>query len=180
MNRRQILSGGAVVSAAALLQACQSFGPNPTAQTITPQLLADANGMLDGIAGLVPQLEGSSPPIISQAQGDKIMADIATARASLQTVSTSTALTPGATVLAKVFGGLNTMVAVLSGLNLQPPYSVALMAVSIVLPVAEAELAQLIGGPAPVSNPPVAAMAAKGKASGMSLSEARAHLGIRR
>lgn len=180
MNLRNLLRSTSVIAALPiLLAACSGSSPKPDTQAITAQVIADAQGMVAGINKLVPQLEATTPPLLTVAQGDNILANSATALAELQTVSTSTALLPGATALAKVFGGLDTSVAVLSSLQIPPPYSYAVMAISLVLPEAEAELAKIIGAASPPPVPaPVASMHAKATARGMTVKQARDQLMI--
>ena len=182
MNRRQFLNStasyGVLCIPVAMLQACSSTA-TPTAQTLTAQILSDTGGVITGIQGLVPQLEAAKPPLITAAQGDTILADAGLAAQSLATLSTSTALAPGATTLGIIFGGLNTAVAILSALPIPPPYTAIVMALSVVLPAAEAELTAMVGTqPAPVP-PAVASTRAKALNSGMSLDAARVQLNIK-
>lgn len=174
MNRRALLSSTSAMAVLPVLIAC---GTTASA-TLSAQVIADVNGALAGLANLPAALEGTTPAILTQALGTSISADIVLLQNAMATISTSTALQAGVTVLARVFGGLNTAVSVLSAFPIPPPYSTALLAVSMVLPSIQAYLTSLLPvAPGPVS-PPVAALAAKATNGGMDLAKARSVLHI--
>lgn len=185
-NRRQFLintaSWGALLIPVSMLEAC---GPTATPQTISAQVIANANGMLSGLNNLVPQLQATTPPIITAAQGATILADDALASTALGTISASSALAVGLPALVRVFDSLNTVVTILDGFSLPAPYSTILLAVSVLLPPAEAYIAQIqeqINPTTPVvtptPTPSVAKLAAKAQAAGMTEAQARQVLGI--
>lgn len=184
-NRRQFLLntvGVSLLTPAAMLAAC---GPTSTPQTISAQVIANANGMLSGLNNLVPQLQATTPPIITAAQGATILADDALASTALGTISASSALAVGLPALVRVFDSLNTVVTILDGFTLPAPYSTILLAVSVLLPPAEAYIAQIqaqINPTTPVvtptPTPSVAKLAAKAQAAGMTEAQARQVLGI--
>lgn len=174
MNRRALLSTASFTALAAGLAAC---GTTHSA-TLSAQVIADINGALAGLVSLPPQLEHTTPPLITQAMGDTIVADLTALQQSMATISASTALEVGVGVMDRVFGGMNTAVSVLSAYPIPSPYNLVLMAVSVILPTVEAYLRTTWPATTPPVSPPVAALHAKAKASGMTLPDARKRLGI--
>lgn len=174
MNRRSLLSSASAIAVLPILMA--ACGTTASA-TLSAQVIADINGALQGLATLPAQLEKTVPPVITQALGDTIMADIAALQGSMATISASTALQAGVDVMARVFGGMNTAVSVLSAFPVPPPFNMVLMAVAVILPTVQAYLEKYQPAPVPVS-PPAAALRAKATAHGISLEKARATLHV--
>lgn len=177
-TRRNLLCSSSTMALVPLFAGLAACSTPTASATLSATVIADINGALAGLVSLPPQLEHTTPPVITQAMGDTIVADLTALQQSMATISASTALQAGTVVMERVFGGMNTAVAVLSAYPIPPPYNLVLMAVSVILPTVEAYLRTAWPTTTPPVSPPVAAVGRKAKAGGMSLSAARQQLGI--
>jgi hypothetical protein len=161
-----------MVSAGTILAAC-SIATTPVG-TLPAQVLTDISGALKQLAILVPALLAIKLPSLTTAWGTALLSDITAAQGFMATISASTVVTDGGTVLATVEGYLNAVLAALETLTLPSPYSLIVAAANIIAVEVESYLATLLPAPAPT---PAAARARK-RSYGMSLEAARKVLKI--
>jgi hypothetical protein len=134
MNRRKLLSSIALGSAAVVLAGCQSTGGGSTS-TIAAQAASDIGLIASGLTGALSSLSASntvSPSAVSQITGY-----INAIEAVAATVTTATSATAGQTAVQQIETLLNSLVSAASGLPLPAPFSTALSAASVLLPVVE-------------------------------------------
>lgn len=165
MNRRSIFLGLTALTSVAALAACGGTTP------LTPaQVVADANGVVNGLAAAVAGIIASSPTLIPADTAATIQSLLGQAEALMASVSSAVGAPSAASVLQQVEAIVNTVLASLATVSAIPaPYSTAIQAAAVILPIIEQFVSTYIPSTAPKA---IAAPSAS------DLARARAALGI--
>ena len=155
------------------LAACSGSATTPT------QIVTDAQNAISALAASLQAVLKVSPTALPGNTVAQINAAIAAAAQVLGGLSTSLAATQAAPIVQKVEQAINTVVTTAASIPLiPPPFSLALSAASVVLPILEGFVNQWLQ-PAPAGASP-AAMAARARMRalepGMSVTAAEAKL----
>jgi hypothetical protein len=134
MNRRKLLSSIALGSVAVVLAGCQST-VSSSASTIAAQAASDIGLIGSGLSGALSGLSASGT--VSSSAVSQIAGYINAIEAIAATVTTATSATAGQTAVQQIETLLNSLVSAASGLPLPAPFSTALSAASVLLPVVE-------------------------------------------
>lgn len=118
-----------------------------TGSTVDPtQAIADANTVVNGVAGVYQQFVLSYPNAVKSDQQDRITAALAAARTALDQLSASASGLTNATNLAAVEKDVNAVLAVLAEIpGLPPQITTAVAMANVLLPLIEAMVGQLQG-----------------------------------
>ena len=169
LSRRRLwmLAGTALVPAA--LAACQP------GSTLTPaQIVTDAQNAIAALAGSLQAVIQVSPGALPASTLTTINNALAAANKVLGSLSTSLTATAAAPIVQQVEQAINTVVADAASVPLiPPPFSIALAAASVVLPILETFVNQFLPAPAAPAKASVTARA-KARALAPTMSEAEA------
>jgi hypothetical protein len=177
MFRRSLISTTGLMTAGAVLAACGANTPSAPG-TLPAQILADVQGALTQLQAVLPGLTMSKPPVISQVEQTSLTGDVSQGLSFLATIGPSTPAQTGVTVLARVEGYLNAVLAALVMVPIPSPYNLIVVAANVVAASLEAYINGLIP-PAPTPAPAPAATRAASVAHGMTLDQAREVLHIK-
>jgi hypothetical protein len=133
MNRRKLLSSIALGSAAVMLAGCATG--STSASTIAAQAASDIGLIGSGLSGALSGLSASGA--VSATAISQITGYINSIEAVATTVTTATSATAGQSAVQQIETLLNSLVSAASGLPLPAPFSTALSAASVLLPVVE-------------------------------------------
>lgn len=177
MLRRSLLTTTGLMTAGAVLTACGANTPSSPG-TLPAQILTDTQGALTQLQAVLPALTMSKPPVISQVEQTSLAGDVGQALTFLATIGPSTPAQTGVTVLARVEGYLNAVLAALVMVPIPSPYNLIVVAANVVAASLEAYINGLIPAPVTPAPAPAAARAAS-VAPGMTLDQAREILHVK-
>ena len=149
MLRRSIVNTGCLAAVGGVLAAC---GAGSSAAT-PAQIIADAQGALQGLANVIPALYVAKPPVISKAEETSLSNILAEGLAFMKGIGPGTPAQTGASTLATIEGYLNAVLTILTPIAAPPPYNLIIIAAAVIVPEVEAYIASII----PTPRPPVAA-----------------------
>jgi hypothetical protein len=169
---RSALTGASLIA----LTAC---GTSTTA--VTPaQVAADLTGLVNTLNIVVPQVEKAAPNALTPAQQTALANDLMNAKAALAGFAAGIPVAQGASQAQVVDGYINDVISTAAGIA-PPPYNVAFVAASVILPEVEAFVNQYLPKSftqtiaAMFTSPPAPKV---GAAMAMSPDQARMKLGI--
>lgn len=125
MNRRNLLLA---FPALAALAACQ------TGNTTLAVVAQDVSTIASGLLGVLPNLPANIVPAATMAKVGEAVADLQKLAAQLSSTATTTAAQP---IVQQVEADVNTIVDALAAFPIPPPYSTAIQAAAVLLPVIE-------------------------------------------
>jgi hypothetical protein len=174
LSRRAALGSAGLMSVGVILAGCQD--QTSTTSTLSAQILADTTGALQQLLTLLPTLTTTVPPVLSTTLETSLLANVNTALLYVSSISATTVVSTGATVLARAEGLFNAVVGVLAMIPLPPPYNLVFVAVSVISASLEAYINSVITPPAGTPAPAMARLARTGHP--MTIERARHILGI--
>jgi len=171
LTRRKVSVAIPSVLAVGALAACSSGAATTPAQIVT-----DAQNAISALANSFSAVVAQAPNVIPTGTAATINSALAQASSVLGSLSTNLAANVAAPVVQKVEQAINTVISSAAAVPLiPPPFSTALGAASIVLPILEAFVNSILPAPAGAS---LAAMKARAALAtpGMSVAGAEAKL----
>jgi len=168
-----VLSTAILFAPAALLAGCATGLTGPA---VTPsQVIADAGSIINGLAATVTQINVASPGLIPAALLPQIQTYLTQAQAALASLSGSLPAQTSAVTLQQVEDDAQSVLTALAGVPLiPPPYSTAIQAAAILLPIVEVFVNQTLHTVAPTVAAPDPARANQARAT-LAAAIARAH-----
>lgn len=165
LTRRHLVAGTAPAAAFIALAGCSTSGTTPA------QIVTDVKNAVSALASSFSTVLAQAPNAVPPATAATITSALAQASSVLGSLSTNLAANVAAPVVQQVEQAINTVISAAAAVPLIPaPFSTALEAAAIVLPVIEAWVNSILPAPAPAA----AALKARAKfsAPGMSVSTA--------
>lgn len=144
--------------------------------TMTPaQVVTDAQNAISALANAFKAVLAQAPNAVPANTAATINSALAQAASVLGSLSTSLTATQAAPIVQQVESAINTVITAAAAVPLiPPPFSLALEAAAVVLPILEAFVNSVL--PAPTPAPAALAARAKMAASGMNLATAESTL----
>lgn len=162
-----ILVATAIGTALGFAGCAQTGGvPLPSVTVTMPQAIADAQNAVLSLGNALKAIQQTAPNAVPADQAQKIQAALLDATSVLTALSGSVTATQAAPVLKQVEGDINAVILAASGIPaIPPPFSVALAATSVVLPIVEGFIDTVL--PAPAASAPLDLVAARSRAASL-------------
>jgi len=171
LTRRTLVAAAPSVGLVGIVAACSGTTTTPA------QIVTDVQNAVSALANSFSAVVAQAPNVVPVNTSAQITSALAQASSVLGSLSTNLAANVAAPIVQQVEGALNTVISAASAVPLiPPPFSTALAAASIVLPIVEAWLNSVLPATSGAAPAMMAARAKMAALAPMSSAQAEATL----